>query len=293
LGRAPESANVIASFEGMPIWKVVEAILGSEEFRRRKLSELENYYFRFSPISNVDMGDNLAVSEIINRVGAVWERYGREEPHWSVMTNSLFKRERLDAKMTEEFFATGKADVELFIRNCARIGKSPEGTVLDFGCGVGRLGEHLSRIFQKYIGVDISSSHLGLAKERLSGRRNVELQLLPEFLKKDVRFDAMYSVIVLQHNPPPVMYALLKELLMRLNPGGVASFQIPCFAFDYRFSASQYLKQPQAWEMEMHALPQPILFELFETTRCRVHEVVPDGRAGTAGISYSFLLTKC
>jgi hypothetical protein len=37
-------------------------------------------------------------------------------------------------------------------------------------------------------------------------------------------FDFFYSVIVLQHNPPPVIVHMLKTVFAQLNPGGIGYF---------------------------------------------------------------------
>ena len=41
------------------------------------------------------------------------------------------------------------------------------------------------------------------------------------------RVDLVYSLIVLQHNPPPVIRLIVRAFLKALNPGGVAYFQVP------------------------------------------------------------------
>jgi hypothetical protein len=43
----------------------------------------------------------------------------------------------------------------------------------------------------------------------------------------------VFSVITLQHNPPPIMAWLLSQLLGCLNPGGVAYLQIPSYRSGY------------------------------------------------------------
>ena len=41
--------------------------------------------------------------------------------------------------------------------------------------------------------------------------------------------DVIYSVIVLQHNPPPIMAIIVRQFMKGLNPGGVAYFQLPTY----------------------------------------------------------------
>lgn len=106
-------------------------------------------------------------------------------------------------------------------------------------------------------------------------------------------FDVFFSIIVLQHNPPPVMKVLLTKILGKLNPGGVAYFQIPTYALNYEFSARSCLetKNPPK-RVEVHFLPRPELFQIIRSTGCDVLEVREDGAVGAAAISNRLLLRK-
>ena len=74
--------------------------------------------------------------------------------------------------------------------------------------------------------------------------------------------DLVYSVIVLQHNPPPVIHMLVRAFLKALNPGGVAYFQVPTYRVGYRFSPGEYLENEGKTHamMEMHVIPH-IIFQ--------------------------------
>ena len=168
---------------------------------------------------------------------------------------------------------------------------------MDFGCGVGRLGVHLARSYQAYLGVDISAPHLRdarLAVEGVAGSSHVDFQLLPEWLEGVDRYDAAFSVIVLQHNPPPLIVELTRAILSRLNPGGVAWLQIPHTLYEYDYTVAGHLAQIEAGteEMEMHFLPQAEMFRLIEETGCRLRGALADGRAGTAGLSTTYLIVR-
>ena len=71
------------------------------------------------------------------------------------------------------------------------------------------------------------------------------------------RVDLVYSLIVLQHNPPPVIRLIVRAFLKALNPGGVAYFQVPTYRGGYRFSPGEYLENEAKKHvmMEMHVLP--------------------------------------
>src|SRR5690606_15159396 len=63
--------------------------------------------------------------------------------------------------------------------------------------------------------------------------------------------------------PPPVSGYILKSLLDRLRPQGVAFIQIPTYIRDYHFAPIEYLDQAaKQTEMEMHPLKQSAIFEI-------------------------------
>jgi ubiquinone/menaquinone biosynthesis C-methylase UbiE len=101
---------------------------------------------------------------------------------------------------------------------------------LDFGCGVGRLTQALSRYYDHVWGVDIAPSMLELAAScNLHGKTctyvlNVrdDLNLFP-----DDEFDLVYSKITLQHIQPACSAKYIREFLRITAPGGLAVFQIP------------------------------------------------------------------
>src|SRR6185312_16344062 len=99
-------------------------------------------------------------------------------------------------------------------------------TCFELGCGVGRLTVWLAKSFKKVIAADISQPHLHLAREAAAERgiNNIKFQLLNKIseIERLPRFDCFVSIIVLQHNPPPVIGYMLKILFEKLKPGGFA-----------------------------------------------------------------------
>ena len=87
------------------------------------------------------------------------------------------------------------------------------------------------------IAVDVSEAHLDIARRELTARgvSNVEFRLLgrqDELAMLDSA-DFFYSVIVLQHNPPPIIVEILQQTLRWLSHGGTAFFQVPTYGFNY------------------------------------------------------------
>jgi hypothetical protein len=106
--------------------------------------------------------------------------------------------------------------------------------------------------------------------------------------------DVIYSIITLQHNPPPVMTWMLSSLLSRLRIGGVAYVQIPTYKNGYLFEAERYLSSEPPDTLEMHYLPQPDIFRLIADANCVCLEVREDGMVADEdkSLSNTFLVQK-
>lgn len=234
---------------------------------------------------------------LIEHTRGVWSDYGEKDPFFSVLTNDEFKMDSITVEGEKKFYQSGAEDAEEFFKACARNRISPpwNGTIVDFGCGLGRVGEHLARKFETYIGVDISPSHLARAKARFAsvGSRDAHFMLLPDYLDHPMPADAYFSIIVLQHNPPPIIAMMLDKLCGMLRPGGIGYFQVPIALFDYEFHLTDYLQAPPSHgAMEMHPLPQHEVFRILHRNACYPLEVRQEDKVGPIGISMTFLVRK-
>ncbi len=300
LGRAPECEQVIAGhLKAAPrLWDLIELFYHSPEARRRRLDQACGEIGALqdpSRIATAASPEKLAA--MTDHIRTVWSRYGREEAYYSVLTDPAYLRERLGVADIETFYATGLAEVDRFEHVCRRNGVEPlaSWSIFELGCGVGRVGEAFAARYASYVGADISADHLAIARQRYSdqGLTNTRLLMLEAFLDSDLTFDVFFSVIVLQHNPPPIMSAILDACLGRINPGGLAYFQVPCHIYDYGFSVDRYLAGEGRQEhMEIHALPQHHVFALLARHGLDLIEVTPDDRIGPIGFSYTFLARK-
>lgn len=214
----------------------------------------------------------------LTRVETCWQRLGETEPHWSVLTSSRFKSDRI-AETGDEFYASGEGDVGRLMEAANRCGLVLpfRGTCFELGCGVGRLTPWLAKSFDRVIAADISPSHLALAEQaiRNAGCQNVELRHVNrlETFERLPTFDCFLSLIVLQHNPPPVIRWLLIVILSKLSVGGVGFFQVPTALPAYSFDADAYLANPPSdGLMEMHALPLEVVLSTIGDARCELLE---------------------
>jgi len=294
LGREPESEAVIEEQMTAPDRKQLrEAFVGSHEYRKGLgaaggLPPVGRYF------GVADTKIDLACSDrelqaMFDRIGEAWKMFGQTEPHWSVLTNESFRQENL-AENIERFYASGRNDIDVNLNFLRRAGlPTTFARALDFGCGVGRLTLGLAPHAGHVVGVDISPPHLRLARERAEevGIANVAFDSIsaPGDMDRYRDFDLVISLIVLQHNPPPVMASLYEKLLAALAVGGVAIVQMPTFMGGQSFSVAEYLANEQP-SMEMNALPQKALFEIIEKMGCRPLEIRENSAAGPDGVSH-------
>jgi ubiquinone/menaquinone biosynthesis C-methylase UbiE len=102
-------------------------------------------------------------------------------------------------------------------------GVQPEDSVLEIGCGVGRIGRELCPHCRLWTGADISGRMLAFAAQRLSGTNNARLvQLrevgLGEF--DDGSFDVVYATNMLAHLDEMDRWRYVQESFRVLRPGG-------------------------------------------------------------------------
>jgi SAM-dependent methyltransferase len=132
-----------------------------------------------------------------------WDRLGRSDPFWAVLTNPDKRNRRWTA---DEFFETGTSEIAAVLDHARTLGlRFTFGRALDFGCGVGRITQALADHFERSDGVDISPSMLEKAARynRHAGRCQYHLNETTDLrLFGDSTFDFAYSVLVLQHTAP-------------------------------------------------------------------------------------------
>jgi SAM-dependent methyltransferase len=170
---------------------------------------------------------------------AAWEEWGRRDPYFGVITDPKFRSAGINENALQEFFASGESHVHgvlSTIRKCIDPGFAPR-TVLDFGCGVGRLLIPFAKIAADVVGLDVSLSMLREARRNCDAQRldNVRLFHSDDALSTLTgRFDLIHSCIVFQHIPADRGRTIFSQLLPHLRPGGIGAVQLTysktCFA---------------------------------------------------------------
>jgi SAM-dependent methyltransferase len=303
LDRPPESREVV--FEKASrlstTGELRREFINSEEYRMKNpgggaptLSGNEPAVFIEDVQSQQDLG------ALFSHIQETWQHLGELEPYWSVLTAEQFKKSKL--RDIDDFYNTGRQYVSTIFDTLDRneIDYRWYQSCLEYGCGLGRVTRWLSEEFSCVFGYDISRTHLQEANLYLSNQdvKNVILRHItrPNDIINLPKVDLVYSIIVLQHNPPPLIQMIIKEMIRALNPGGAAMFQVPTYRLGYRFALREYLNEEATKkQMEMHILPQRMIFEIIGQEGGELLEVIEDGLAGglrTKEVSNTFLVRK-
>ena len=304
LERQPESDGTIDGHLSTPDFRqLVLNFLSSQEYIARQaktsLHSDEPGLPPFLEKLEIELDAN---SQSLNRCAAkiktAWEHLGNEKAHFSVLTFDAFLPENLNTSI-DSFWASGDAEVSQVTRALSQFGfdKLADKVCVEYGCGVGRVTTSLAKHFKRVHGYDISRNHLTHARARAAevAASNVEFhECAQDFQVAIEPCDFFYSLIVLQHNPPPIIASLIRLALAALRPSGVAIFQVPTYIVGYRFNLNEWLAANHALDMQMHCVPQDVILKIIADSGCQLISVREDGWTGAPGqmISNTFYCQK-
>jgi SAM-dependent methyltransferase len=200
---------------------------------------------------------------------------------------ALAQRDALSAILTDEsksggkwdvpqFMATGDAEIEAVLQHLKSLGLQPDpgATVLDFGCGVGRLTQALARRFPSCVGLDISQEMITQANAlNQYGHCRYVVSTTPQLPLADESCSFIYSNLVLQHMGRRFAVNYLREFTRVLAPGGVVVFGVQdSFATSDLASLLTRVRhilhlrsRVRTWfkrsggDMQMHCLPERVV----------------------------------
>lgn len=110
-------------------------------------------------------------------------------------------------------------------------GRDPKTlTVLEIGCGAGRMTRPLAEVFGQIHAIDVSGEMIAQAQPRLKDLDNVHLHHtngVDLSTLGDLRLDFALSFIVFQHIPDlEVIRGYIRQVAARLQPGALFKFQV-------------------------------------------------------------------
>jgi len=296
LNREPENEEVVYRWlsSASSLVQLREGFLNSIEYTQRNYA-LMTSMSGLEPSIRSQLHFELNYSELrqlFAEVKRTWTYLGEVDPYWAVLSSDEFRGLR-DGEVLERFYASGADDMTLIKNTLKRNGiQLPENViVVEYGCGLGRATFHLAKYFREVVGIDISRPMLDVASSRMqaNGIQNVTFKLIdaPEDIKIPM-CDLFFSLIVLQHSPPPIISLVVRNAIESLNPGGVALFQVPTYIPNYCFTANEYLSsasrdifKPHHKQYEIHAIRQVDLFNLIYEAGGKMLEVIENNMLGS------------
>jgi SAM-dependent methyltransferase len=150
-----------------------------------------------------------------------WDDAARTDAYWHIATNS--------SGDPAAFYAIGATETDALLALCG-IAPDEGRSVLEIGCGAGRMTRRLSDLFGQVIALDVSEVMLRHAREALADRDNVGFVRgsgtdLADIADRSV--DVVFSYITLQHVPTiEGQLSYVRETARVLRPGGQAALQV-------------------------------------------------------------------
>ena len=289
LGREPESERVVEAGTLTPDFKkLVLGFISSQEFIAKHASvNLAGFGWG---LCLPHVLDELAIdidatpaelAQCAAKIKDTWQHLGGEKAHFSVLTDDSFLPQNLHGSI-DAFWASGESETAQAILALSQFGAAPleQKVCVEYGCGVGRVTVNLAKSFEFVHAYDISRNHLDYARARARelGAGNIAFhECAHDFRVALEPCDFFYSIIVLQHTPPPVILELIRIALNALKPGGIAIFQVPTYIVGYRFALREWLAADHGFDMQMHCVPQRAVLEIISAANCQLLSVREDG----------------
>jgi len=219
-----------------------------------------------------------------------WTDLGQLDPFWAMTGTNRFNGWDIDA-----FLRTGDEQVADLMLQASDIGlPSRKESVLDFGCGVGRLARGFRNHFRRYVGLDISEPLIVKAKEIHAALPNTEFAVgSSEALSTlaDESFDMVYSWGVLQHIADrSIVQHILYEFVRVVRSEGLIVFNaLHDIKILYRLQPRRRLyallkaigvskvtlyHRLKLYPQEVHFIPESHVTEILEKAGAQVLKVV-------------------
>jgi ubiquinone/menaquinone biosynthesis C-methylase UbiE len=154
-----------------------------------------------------------------------WDERAREDAFFFVDNRIKYK----DPAEEQRFWEMGRKDLDLLL-GAVDVTLQPDWTVVEIGCGVGRLTRVISERAASVKALDVSSEMLAIARNENASLSNVEW-IHGDGVSlggiDDGVADAVVSHVVFQHIPDPqITLGYIREVGRVLKPGGVAALHV-------------------------------------------------------------------
>lgn len=281
LSRDPEDETIVNNhcLNHSSIFSLLDSLLSSQEYSMLISNDKRSLV---GNESKMKIDYSIDPQNCFERVTKQWNSLGESLPHWSVLTNDKYKNPT--NTLIQEFYLEGDAELSKILNVMHRLGFDLQSysTCIEYGCGLGRVTNSLSTLFEQVYAYDISSPHLKIAKKEstirssgsISYRHITSLQQLSTFPEVDF----FYTRYVLQHNPPPLMLIILDTLMKSLKTKGIGFLQVPTYLSNYSFTKSSLMNDKEL--MDLHAVEQSKIFEILKNNSISLIDIFEDDDIG-------------
>jgi SAM-dependent methyltransferase len=153
-----------------------------------------------------------------------WDARAREDAFYFVDNTGEYR-----SPDTARFWASGDHTLQVFSERLG-VEVQPSDTVLDIGCGLGRITRALAGRCSEVVAIDVSADMLARARELNAQLANVTWLHGDGVSLAGVdpdSIDAIMSFVVFQHIPDPrITLGYVREMGRVLRPGGWSAFQV-------------------------------------------------------------------
>ena len=165
--------------------------------------------------------------------------------------------------------------------------------VLELGCGIGRIGREIAPLCGKWFGVDISSTLIEIAKQRMNHLNNVAFKVLNKTSLhnfSDHFFDKVYSHAVFIHLDKEDAFLYLKEIARVLKPGGILYFDT--WNLKNEVGWERWMMEVETWSQSDQRRRKHVSRNQFSTTDEITLYVKKSGLVELFSLSHSFWIQE-
>ena len=197
-----------------------------------------------------------------------WQRLAETDPYFSVVTDPVYKN-----GPNPDFWQSGEHVGHYIADHLTRTGFNVgEMTACELGCGVGRVMKGIAWRLKSVEGYDISPEMLKLCR---SHAKDIALHQFTGRLPS-ASYDLVYSIIVLQHNPPAAICGLLETMFHAARKAVWVQLPLPTGFND---------DAPKIPNIPMYGLPVHVVEEIgrangFDMASCEDDECAGPGLPG-------------
>jgi ubiquinone/menaquinone biosynthesis C-methylase UbiE len=173
-----------------------------------------------------------------------WDHFARQNPFYSIASWPEFENQ--DTMSVETFWSSGRKDADDFMSRMS-LNRTRELSLVEIGCGMGRMTHRFAEIFGSVVAVDVSPEMLKRAESYWGHFSHVrfllgngrDLHPIP-----DSSVDVVISYVCLQHlTRASFVLSYIRESARVLRPGGTALLQ---------FRTSRSRLGVAAWEVKRY-----------------------------------------